>query len=196
MPWATCSSTGDGHPLGISCLSAEEARPPRARAEPSRFLQLPGNADVYALRWMIIDGTGAQCTVRTLQMYGRSESTHSDYSVVCVDGNGSCCAWRPVFKPRQADSCNEAARQASSAMTNTAPDEAPVKYATFKDARAQRRDLSHRADRLVGQKSIPSATWLSTCAPIRRREGVAFIPPPKFHPYESEAARPPYRIEA
>jgi hypothetical protein len=186
---------GTAMPLGISCLSAEEARAADVAKgkEPSYFCQLPGNADVYALvRWMIIDGTGAQCTVRTLQMYGRSESTHSDYSeVACVDGNGFLLRMaQPGFQAKTlVMSCNEAARQGIKCkMTDTAPDEAPVTTQTFKDALAHNGVTCPIGQiRLVGQEEHLKRYVVEYLCADQATGRVAFIPlAGNSNPYESE----------
>lgn len=186
---------GAAAPLGISCLSAEEARAADVAKgrEPSYFCQLPGNADVYALvRWMIIDGTGAQCTVRTLQAFGRSESTHSDYSeVACVDGNGFLLRMaQPGYQAKTAVmSCNEAATQGIKCkMTDTAPAEAPVSTQTFKDA------LVHNGVncpigqiRLVGQEEHLKRYVVEYLCADQTTGSVAFIPlAGNSNPYESQ----------
>jgi hypothetical protein len=187
---------GSASPLAISCLIAEEARAADVAKgrEPSYFCQLPGNADVHALvRWLIIDGTGAQCTVRTLASFGRSESTHSDYSeVACTDGNGFLLRMpQPGFPGKTVVmSCNEAAKQGIKCkMTETAPVEsAVVTTQTFKDALAQNGVTCPIGQiRLVGQEEHLKRYVVEYLCANQATGTVAFIPlSGNTNPFESQ----------
>jgi hypothetical protein len=187
---------GTDTPLAISCLSAEEARAADAARgkEPSYFCQLPGNADVYAfVKGMIIDGTGAQCTVRSLQNYGHSESTHSDYSeVACTDGNGFLLRIaRPGFDAKTVVmSCNEAARQnIKCKMTDAAPVDAPVVTTqTFKEALARNGvSCSIGQIRVIGQEEHLKRYVVEYLCVDQAIGTVAFIPlTGNTNPFESQ----------
>jgi len=188
---------GTEKPLGISCLTAEEARAADVAKgkEPSYFCQLPGNADVYAfVRWMIIDGTGAQCTVRTLQSFGRSESTHSDYSeVACADGNGFLLRIaQPGFQAKTVVmSCNEAARQnIQCKMTDAKPVEAPVVTTqTFKEALVNNGVRCPIGQlRVIGQEEHLKRYVVEYLCADQATGTVAFIPlTGNTNPFESQA---------
>jgi hypothetical protein len=135
---------GTDIPMAISCLSAEEARAADAAKgrEPSYFCKLPENKDVYALvASMIAGGSGAQCEVRTLELFGHSESTHSDYSeVACNDGKGFMLRIAQPGSEAQTVvmSCQEAAKQSIKCkLTDAGPVEVPVTLQTFKDVLAR-----------------------------------------------------------
>jgi len=151
---------GTDMPIAISCLSAEEARAADAAKgkEPSFFCKLPDNKDVHTMvSSMIAAGAGATCEVRTLQLFGHSASTHSDYSeVACADGKGFMLrVAQPGFPAETvAMTCNEAAKQGIKCkLTDPGPVEAPVTLQTFKEALAQN-GVACNIDqiRLVGQE--------------------------------------------
>jgi hypothetical protein len=186
---------GTDMPLGISCLSAEEARAADLAQgrEPSFFCKLPGNADVYAfVSWMILDGTGVQCAVRTMQAFGHSESTHSDYSEVsCKDGIGFLLRIaRPGFEAKTVVmSCSEAARQnIKCKMTDAGSVDAAVTTQTFKEA------LSHNGVtcpvgqiHLIGQEEHLKRYVVEYLCADQTAGTVAFIPlSGNSNPYESQ----------
>ena len=187
---------GTATPLAISCLMAEEARAADVKKgrTPSYFCELPGNADVFALvRWMIIDGTGAQCTVQTLSSFGRSESTHSDYSeVACTDGNGFLLRMpQPGFQAKTVVmSCNEAAKQGIKCkLTDTAAVEsAVVTTETFKDALAHNGVTCPIGQlRLVGQEEHLKRYVVEYLCADQATGTVAFIPlSGNTNPFESQ----------
>jgi hypothetical protein len=135
---------GAEKPMAISCLSAEETRAADVAKgkEPGFFCKLPGNKDVYAMvASMITAGAGAPCAVSTLQLFGRSESTQSEYTeVVCKEGGGFLL--RTALPGSQAKtvvtSCTGAAKQGIKCrLTDAGPVETPVTLDTFKGALAQ-----------------------------------------------------------
>jgi hypothetical protein len=181
-------------PLAISCLSAEEARAADAAKgrEPTFFCKLPENKDVHAMvTSMIMTGTGAQCEVRNLQLFGRSESTHSDYSeVACADGKGFML--RIAQPGSQAKtvvmSCAEAAKQSIKCrLTDTGPIEAPVTIQTFKEALARNAVTCNIGQlRLVGQEDHLKRYVVEYRCADQSNATVAFIPlPGNSNPYES-----------
>jgi hypothetical protein len=183
-------------PLAISCLTAEEARAAdvtKGKA-PSYFCQLPGNADVYALvRSMIIDGTGAQCTVQALQGFGRSESMHSDYSeIACTDGNGFLLRMaQPGFQAKTVVmSCIEAAKQGIKCkMTDTGSVESTVVTTqTFKDALAHNGVTCPIGQiRVVGQEEHLKRYVVEYLCADQATGTVAFIPlSGNTNPFESQ----------
>src|SRR5277367_4132346 len=151
---------GTDQPVAISCLSAEEARLADVAKgrEPSFFCQLPDNRDVNGMvASMIAADAGAPCEVRTLQLFGRSASTRSDYTeVACTDGKGFLLR---IAQPGSATkntamSCGDAAKQGIKCkLTETAPAEVPVTEQTFKEALAKNGVSCNIGQiRLVGQE--------------------------------------------
>jgi hypothetical protein len=187
-------TVGKETPVAISCLSAEEARAADVakNKEPAFFCKLPENTNVYALvSSMIMASVGAQCEVGTLQLYGRSESTHSEYSeVACKDGNGFLL--RTAQPGSQAKtvvmSCSEAAKQSIKCrLTDAGPVEVPVTLQTFKEALARNGVTCDIAKiRLIGQEDhLKRYVVEYTCAD-KSNAAIAFIPlPGNSNPYES-----------
>jgi hypothetical protein len=187
-------STAKETPIAISCLSAEEARAADVAKgkEPTLFCTLPDNIDVYAmLNAMIIAGGGAQCEVRTVQLFGRSESTHSEYSeVACKDGNGFLLriAQPGASAKTVVMSCAEAAKQSIKCrLTDTGPVEAAVTLQTFKEALAHNGvscDIGQI--RLIGQEDHLKRYVVEYLCADKSNAAVAFIPlAGNSNPYES-----------
>jgi hypothetical protein len=185
---------GKEMPIGISCLSAEEARAADVAKgrEPGFFCKLPDNTNVYAMvTSMILAGVGAQCEVGTLQLYGRSESTHSEYSeVACKDGNGFLL--RVAQPGSQAKtvvmSCAEAAKQGIKCrLTDPGPVEVPVTLQTFKEALAQNGVKCDIAQiRLIGQEDHLKRYVVEYMCANQAASAIAFIPlAGNSNPYES-----------
>jgi hypothetical protein len=185
---------GKEMPIAISCLSAEEARAVDVAKgkEPSFFCKLPDNTNVYAMvTSMIAAGVGAQCDVATLQLYGRSESTHSEYSeVACKDGNGFLLRIaQPGF---QADtvvmSCAEAAKQnIKCRLTDAGPVEVPATLQTFKEALAHNGVTCEIGKiRLIGQEDHLKRYVVEYLCANQANAAIAFIPlAGNSNPYES-----------
>jgi len=180
--------------IAISCLSAEEARAVDVAKgkEPSFFCKLPENADVYALvTSMIKAGVGAQCEVGTLQLYGRSQSTHTEYSeVACKDGKGFLL--RMAQPGTQAEtvvmSCAEAAKQSIKCrLTDPGPVEAPVTLQTFKEALARNGVACDIGQiRLIGQEDHLKRYVVEYICANQPQSAIAFIPlAGNSNPYES-----------
>lgn len=181
-------------PIAISCLSAEEARAVDVAKgkEPSFFCKLPENADVYALvTSMIKAGVGAQCEVGTLQLYGRSQSTHTEYSeVACKDGNGFLLRMAQPGTKAEAVvmSCAEAAKQnIKCRLTDPGPVEAPVTLQTFKEALAQNGVACEIGQiRLIGQEDHLKRYVVEYICANQPKSAIAFIPlAGNSNPYES-----------
>jgi hypothetical protein len=187
-------SVGKDMPIGISCLSAEEARAADVAKgkEPSFFCKLPENTNVYAMvSSMILAGVGAQCEVGTLQLYGRSESTHSEYSeVACKDGNGFLLrVTQPGFQAKTVvTSCAEAAKQSIKCrLTDAGPVEVPVTLQTFKAALAQNGVTCDIAQiRLIGQEDHLKRYVVEYICANQAKSAIAFLPlAGNSNPYES-----------
>jgi len=185
---------GTEMPMAISCLSAEEARAADAAKgrEPSFFCKLPENKDVYALvASMITAGSGGQCEVRTLQSFGHSESTHSDYSeVACNDGKGFILRIAQPGSEAQTVvmSCQEAAKQSIKCkLTDTGPVEAPVTLQTFKDVLARNGVTCNIGQiRLIGQEDHLKRYVVEYRCADQPAGMVAFLPlPGNANVYES-----------
>jgi hypothetical protein len=185
---------GKEMPIAISCLSAEEARAVDVAKgkEPSFFCKLPENTNVYAMvTSMIMAGVGAQCDVGTLQLYGRSESTRSEYSeVACKDGNGFLL--RMAQPGSQAKtvvmSCAEAAKQSIKCrLTDTGPVEVPVTLQTFKEALARNGVTCDIGQiRLIGQEDHLKRYVVEYICANQAKSAIAFIPlAGNSNPYES-----------
>jgi hypothetical protein len=187
-------TVGKEMPIAITCLSAEEARAADVAKgkEPSFFCKLPENTNVYGMvTSMIMAGAGAQCDVRTLQLYGRSESTHSEYSeVACKDGNGFLL--RIAQPGSQAKtvvmSCAEAAKQSIKCrLTDAGPVEVPVTLQTFKEALAGNGvscDIGQI--RLIGQEDHMKRYVVEYLCANQAKSAIAFIPlAGNSNPYES-----------
>jgi hypothetical protein len=185
---------GGAKPMALSCLTAEEARAAdvaKGRAA-GFYCKLPENVDVYGMvTSMIASGTGASCTVRDLQLFGRSESTQSDYSeVACNDGKGFLL--RTPLPGSQAEtlvmSCSDAARKGIKCrLTDAGPVETPVTMDTFKDALAQH-GVSCRIDqiRMIGQEDNRKRYVVEYRCADQSAAMVAFIPlQGNANPYEA-----------
>jgi hypothetical protein len=185
---------GSTKPMAISCLTAEEARAADvAKGKPAGFFcKLPENVNVYGMvASMIASGTGASCTVRDLQLFGRSESTQSDYSeVACKDGKGFLL--RMPLPGSQAESvvmsCSDAAKKGIKCrLTDAGPVEAPITLDTFKDALAQH-GVSCRIDqiRMIGQEDNRKRYVVEYRCADQPAAMVAFIPlQGNANPYEA-----------
>ena len=187
-------TVGKEMPIAISCLSAEEARAVDVAKgkEPSFFCKLPENSNVYAMvNSMIMAGAGAQCEVGTLQSYGRSESTHSEYSeVACKDGNGFLLrVAQPGFQAKTVVmTCAEAARQnIKCKLTDAGPVEAPVTLQTFKEALARNGVTCDIGQiRLIGQEDHLKRYVVEYICANQAKSAIAFIPlAGNSNPYES-----------
>jgi hypothetical protein len=185
---------GAEKPIPMTCLAAEEARAIDAAKgkEPAFFCQLPDNKDVYAmLTSMISAGSGGQCTVGTVKLFGHSESTHSDYSeVACKEGNGFLL--RIAQPGTQAKtvvmSCNEAAKQGIKCkLTDPGPAEVPVTMQSFKEALARNGVTCNIGQiRLVGQEDHLKRYVVEYLCADRAAGTVALIPlAGNTNPYES-----------
>jgi hypothetical protein len=137
-------SQGADKPLGISCMSAEEARAADVAKgkQPGFFCTLPGNKDVYAaVAGLIEAGAGSRCTVSALQLFGRGETSRTEYNeVACKEGSGFLLrtALPGSGAATTVMSCAEAAKQGIKCrLTDAGPVEAPVTMDTFKGALAQ-----------------------------------------------------------
>lgn len=186
---------GGEPPMAISCLSAEEARAADVGRgkDPSFFCKLPGNTDVYGLvSAMIMDQAGAQCTVGKLQLFGRSASTHTEYSeVACTDGNGFMLRTaQPGFEAKTVVmSCREAAKQnIKCKLTDPGPVEAQVTAQTLKDALAHNGVTCSIAQiRVVGQEEHLKRYVVEYLCADQTAGMVAFVPlPGNTNPFESE----------
>jgi hypothetical protein len=185
---------GSDKPIGISCLTAEEARASDVtKGKPAGFFcKLPENKDVYTLvASMIGSHASTACEVRDLQLFGRSESTQSDYSeVACKDGKGFLL--RLPLPGSQAPmlvmTCAEAAKQAIKCkMTDTGPIETPLTIDTFKSALAQN-GVSCKIDqiRMIGQEDNRKRYVIEYRCAEQPAGMVAFIPMQgNTNPYES-----------
>jgi hypothetical protein len=187
-------TAGKEMPIAISCLSAEEARAADVAKgrEPTFFCTLPDNMDVYAsLTSMIMTGAGAECNVANLQFFGRSESTHSDYSeVACKDGEGFLL--RMAQPGSQAKtlvmSCVEAAKQnIKCRLTDAGPVEVPVTMQTFKEALVRNGVTCNIGQiRLIGQEDHLKRYVVEYLCTDQAGAAIAFIPlPGNSNPYES-----------
>jgi hypothetical protein len=185
---------GGEKPMGISCLSAEEARAVDVAKgrEPGFFCKLPGNKDVYAtVASLIAAGAGTPCAVTTLQLFGRSESTQSEYSeVACKDGKGFLLRTpQPGSQAKTTvTSCADAAKQGIKCrLTDAGPIETPVTLETFKDALAQH-GVSCKIEqiRMIGQEDHLKRYVIEYRCADQPAGMVAFIPlEANTNPYES-----------
>jgi hypothetical protein len=199
---AACSSgmgylletQGTEMPVGISCLDAEVARAADVAKgrEPGFFCKLPANKDVYAmLTSLIASNAGASCAVRDVKPFGRSESTHSEYSeVACDDGKGFLV--RTALPGSQAKtlvtSCSDAAKEGIKCrLTESGPIETPVTLDSFKAALAQH-SVSCPIDqlRMIGQEDHLKRYVVEYRCAGQSVSRVAFIPlQGNANPYES-----------
>jgi hypothetical protein len=185
---------GTEKPMGISCLNAEETRAADVAKgrEPGFFCKLPGNKDVYAMvTSLIASGAGAPCAVSNLQLFGRSESTQSEYTeVVCKEGGGFLV--RTALPGSQAKtvvtSCADAAKQGIKCrLTDAGPVEIPVTLDTFKSALAQH-GVSCKIDqlRMIGQEDHLKRYVVEYRCADQPAAMLAFIPlQGNANPYES-----------
>ncbi len=185
---------GSGMPIGISCLTAEEARAADVTKgkEPGFFCTLPENKDVYAqVTSLIAADTGAQCAVAQLKAFGRSESTKSEYSeIACKDGKGFLL--RTALPGSQvkttAVSCADAAKQGIKCrLTDAGPVETPVTLDTLKSALAQH-GVACPIDqiRMIGQEDHQKRYVVEYLCADQSAGRVAFIPlQGNITPYES-----------
>jgi hypothetical protein len=180
--------------VAISCLSAEEARAADVAKgkQPTLFCSLPDNTDVHALlSSMIKTEAEAECSVDRLQFFGRSESTHSDYSeVACKDGKGFLVRIaQPGSQARTlVMSCADAARQnIKCRLTDPGPVEAAVTLQVFKEALARNGVSCNIAQiRLIGQEDHLKRYVVEYLCTDQSVGTVAFIPlPGNSNPYES-----------
>jgi hypothetical protein len=185
---------GSDKPVGISCLTAEEARASDAAKgkTPSFLCTLPENKDVYAtVASMISSRASMACEVRDLKLFGRSESTQSDYSeVACKDGKGFLL--RLPLPGSQAPvlvmSCVDAAKQGIKCkMTDAGPVETPMTMETFKSALAQHGVSCQIGQiRLIGQEDNRKRYVVEYRCADQSAGMVAFIPlEGNSNPYES-----------
>lgn len=181
--------------IAISCLSAEEARAVDvARGkEPSFFCKLPGNADVHArVSSMILENSGAPCTVDKLQLFGRSASSHSEYSeVTCTDGSGYMLRMaQPGYEGKTVVmSCREAAQQnIKCKLTDPGPVDAPVTTEALKEALARNGvSCSIAQIRVVGQEQHLKRYVVEYLCAEQAAGKVAFVPMPgNTNPFEAE----------
>lgn len=185
---------GTEKPIGISCLSAEEARAADVakNKEPGFFCKLPENKDVYAMvTSLIAAGAGASCTVSNLQLFGRSESTQSEYNeVVCKDGKGFLLRTALPGSPAKTTvtSCADAAKQGIKCrLTDSGPVETPVTLETFKGALAQHGvSCNIEQIRVIGQEDHLKRYVVEYRCSDHPTGMVAFIPlQGNVNPYES-----------
>jgi hypothetical protein len=176
-------------------LSAEEARAIDVAKgkEPLFFCKLPANADVHALvSSMIAENTGAQCTVDKLQLFGRSASSHTEYSeVACTDGGGFLLGMaQPGYEAKTVVmSCREGARQnIKCKLTDPGPVDAPVTTETLKEALARNGVNCPIAQiRVVGQEQHLKRYVVEYLCADQATGKVAFVPlPGNINPFESE----------
>ena len=186
---------GTEKPIGISCVSAEEARAADVAKgkEPGFFCELPENKDVYAMVASLIEaGAGAPCAVSNLQLFGRSVSTQSEYTeVVCKDGKGFLLRIPlPGSQAKStATSCADAARQGIKCrLTDAGPTETPVTLETFKGALADHGvSCTIGQIRLVGQEDHLKRYVVEYRCTDQAAGMVAFIPlQGNANPYEVE----------
>jgi hypothetical protein len=185
---------GNEKPIGISCLSAEETRAGDVAKgrEPGFFCNLSANRDVYAtVASLIATGAGAACAVSNIQLFGRSESTRSDYTeAVCKDGKGFLLriALPGSHAPTIVTSCADAAKQGIKCrLTDSGPVETPVTLDTFKDALAQH-GVPCKIDRirLIGQEDHLKRYVVEFRCADQANARVAFLPlEGNTNPYES-----------
>ena len=185
---------GSDQPMAISCLSAEEARlaDTAKGKEPSFICKLPANKDVNGMvASMIAADAGAPCEVRTLQLFGRSAATRSDYTeVACADGKGFMLR---VAQPgsttkNTAMSCGDAAKQGIKCkLTDSGPAEVPVTLQTFKEALAQNGVSCNIGQiRLIGQEDHLKRYVVEYVCADQSSDRVAFLPlAGNATPYES-----------
>jgi hypothetical protein len=175
---------GTEKPISISCLSAEEARAADVAKgkQPGFFCKLPENKDVYAtVASLIAAGGGSPCAVSNIQLYGRSESTQSEFNeVTCKDGQGFLL--RTPMPGSEAKitvtSCADAAKQGIKCrLTDSGPIETPVTLETFKGALAQN-GVSCKIGqiRLIGQEDHLKRYVVEYRCADRPAGMIAFIP--------------------
>jgi hypothetical protein len=177
-------TVGKDKPIAISCLSAEEARAADVAKgkEPSFFCKLKENTNVYAMVTdMIMKAVGAPCEVGILQLYGRSESTHSEYSeVACKDGSGFLLRIpQPGFGSNNAVmSCAEAAKESIKCrLTDPGAVEVPVTLQTLKEALARNGVACDVGQiRLIGQEDHLKRYVVEYICANQAKSAIAFVP--------------------
>ncbi|HEY1724890.1 MAG TPA: hypothetical protein VGF89_05675 [Steroidobacteraceae bacterium] len=103
-------------PYATSCFSADKMRAAElAKGHKTElYCQLPGNKDVNAMAAALMSTAGTSCNVRTVQWYGRSVMTNSEYEeVVCDNGAGYMLrtAQAGSTEPTSVMACAEAAQR-------------------------------------------------------------------------------------
>ena len=107
-------SRDDGKAYATSCFSADKTHAADlANGHKSdMYCQLPANKDVKATAAALVSSSGKSCAVRTVQWFGRSVMTNTEYSeVVCEDGAGYMIrsAQAGSSEPTSVITCEEAA---------------------------------------------------------------------------------------
>jgi hypothetical protein len=175
---------GAESPVAISCVAAEEARAADAAKgkEPGFFCKLPENRDVNAsVAALIASDKGAECAVQRLQWYGRSESTHADYSeVACQDGKGYLLRTDAPGSSGNTTvmSCAEASQQGFHCrLTESESSEPTVTLETLKTALAQH-GVTCKIDpiRLIGQEDHLKRYVVEYRCADSPSGGIAFVP--------------------
>jgi hypothetical protein len=175
---------GSDPPLAISCVHAEDARAQDVAkgAKPGYFCALPENKDVYAyVARLIQSAKNAACTLKDLRWFGRSDSTHTEYSeVVCKEGTGYLLglAQPGTQGPTTIMSCAEAAeRGIKCVLTDAGPVKAPVTLDTLRAALAQN-GVSCKIDqlKLIGQEEARRRYVVEYLCADQGASMVAFIP--------------------
>jgi len=175
---------GHDPPVGISCIHAEDARALDVTkgAKPGYFCTLPENKDVYAFVARLIQSSkGATCTVKELQWFGRSESTHSEYSeAACNEGSGYLVQTPLPGPPGPTTvmSCAEAAEHGiKCGLTDAGPVKEPVTLDTFRAALAQN-GVSCKIEqlKLVGREEVRKRYVVEYRCADQSTSMVAFIP--------------------
>jgi hypothetical protein len=189
---------GAEKPMAMSCLTAEEARADDVAhgKAPSFFCKLAENKDVYRLvSSLIAASAAAPCTVSELQLFGRSESSRSEYNEVrCKEGDGFLL--RTPLPGSQANitvtNCADAAKQGIKCrLTDGGPIETPVTLETFKGALAQHGVSCTVARlRMIGQEEHLKRYVVEYQCADQPTGMIAFIPlPGNANPYESMDCR-------
>lgn len=185
---------GSDAPVGISCLSAEEARAADVAKgkEPGFYCKLAENRDVYAaVSSLIAAGGGAPCVVHDLKLFGRSESTQSEYTEIACEGGAGFLLRTPLpGSPAKivVTNCADAAKQGIKCrLTDTGPVETPVTLDTFKAALADR-GVPCRIEqiRMIGQEDHLKRYVVEYRCADQAAPRVAFLPlQGNSNPYES-----------
>lgn len=109
-------SREDVAPYATSCFSADKTHAAElARGHKSEmYCQLAANKDVKAMAASLMSAAGKGCAVRTVQWFGRSVMTNTEYTeVVCDDGAGYLIrsAQAGSTEPTSVMTCQEAAER-------------------------------------------------------------------------------------